>query len=606
MRSRSSSRALSGGLLAASLLFSSALAGASPGTDCNGNGIPDSDDIANGTSQDCNGDGIPDECPNCPPLDLVFVMDTSGSMSDEGQALCATIGQVVTDLGAQGINVQTTILGITAGPSGNFPCLVDSVENLYGPDVPGNPPPGEEQLDDSEDWAPATAVVAERHPWIVGAVRVVVPISDEGPENGDPCNDPGKDRDSLENAIAVALANGVIVSPIAGTGSDACVTGLMDDLAAATGGVSFVSTDPDLDLPGAIAALVLDACQAASDCNQNGIPDECEPDSDGDGIPDDCDQDAADLDCSEFDRYEDLTPADTLTVVTSAHDPELEQGYLWVAAVDEVGQPVAFDHLIGQAIQINGIEAFSYSTQALDFRAVPVEGAPTDLDGDGILDLNGLEYERAPGRLLVPRFFGQAPGGVQSELVLIALSGGRAFTSVADFWIANDNEVIFSAEYSFRCWDKVPLLEVSQAFGNTFLADFSGDDPAESIGGLESGWFRVQGALANSSAATLVDPAVYAVLVERRGNVAVADLPFELCTRAGHLLPAAVTGDQEEAAGEPGEDCDARPVRRRPASLLLYPEFDNRAGELTVISVTNANARVGTRVHFVYIGRYGL
>ena len=30
--------------------------------DCNGNGIPDPDDIANGTSQDCNGNGIPDSC----------------------------------------------------------------------------------------------------------------------------------------------------------------------------------------------------------------------------------------------------------------------------------------------------------------------------------------------------------------------------------------------------------------------------------------------------------------------------------------------------------------------------------------------------------------
>ena len=30
--------------------------------DCNGNGIPDHNDIANGTSKDCNGNGIPDEC----------------------------------------------------------------------------------------------------------------------------------------------------------------------------------------------------------------------------------------------------------------------------------------------------------------------------------------------------------------------------------------------------------------------------------------------------------------------------------------------------------------------------------------------------------------
>jgi hypothetical protein len=32
------------------------------GSDCNGNGIYDNEDIANGTSLDCNGNGVPDEC----------------------------------------------------------------------------------------------------------------------------------------------------------------------------------------------------------------------------------------------------------------------------------------------------------------------------------------------------------------------------------------------------------------------------------------------------------------------------------------------------------------------------------------------------------------
>ena len=32
------------------------------GEDCNRNGVADSLDIANGTSQDCNGNGVPDEC----------------------------------------------------------------------------------------------------------------------------------------------------------------------------------------------------------------------------------------------------------------------------------------------------------------------------------------------------------------------------------------------------------------------------------------------------------------------------------------------------------------------------------------------------------------
>jgi hypothetical protein len=33
-----------------------------PGPDCNANGIPDAEDLANGTSQDCNDNGVPDEC----------------------------------------------------------------------------------------------------------------------------------------------------------------------------------------------------------------------------------------------------------------------------------------------------------------------------------------------------------------------------------------------------------------------------------------------------------------------------------------------------------------------------------------------------------------
>jgi hypothetical protein len=33
-----------------------------PAPDCNANGIPDSQDLLNGTSEDCNGNGIPDEC----------------------------------------------------------------------------------------------------------------------------------------------------------------------------------------------------------------------------------------------------------------------------------------------------------------------------------------------------------------------------------------------------------------------------------------------------------------------------------------------------------------------------------------------------------------
>ena len=44
---------------------------------------------------------------------------------------------------------------------------------------------------------------------------------------------------------------------------------------------------------------------------------------------------------------------------------------------------------------------------------------------------------------------------------------------------------------------------------------------------------------------------------------------------------------------------------RNAGSLLLYPEFDNRMGTVTVVTVTNTDAAgSAVDVEFVYIGRY--
>jgi hypothetical protein len=54
--------------------------------DCNGNGVPDSDDIANGTSADCDSNGVPDECQiaDDPSLDCDWnsVLDTCDLQAD--------------------------------------------------------------------------------------------------------------------------------------------------------------------------------------------------------------------------------------------------------------------------------------------------------------------------------------------------------------------------------------------------------------------------------------------------------------------------------------------------------------------------------------------
>ena len=65
-----------------------------PITDCNGNGIDDAIDIANGTSEDCNGNGVPDECDDDRDGDGV-IDDCDGcpddpSKSDAGICGCGT------------------------------------------------------------------------------------------------------------------------------------------------------------------------------------------------------------------------------------------------------------------------------------------------------------------------------------------------------------------------------------------------------------------------------------------------------------------------------------------------------------------------------------
>lgn len=255
-------------------------------------------------------------------------------------------------------------------------------------------------------------------------------------------------------------------------------------------------------------------------------------------------------DCSEQDASELLTPRDTITTTSVAHAPTPAQGYAYAYARSSVnGMPVTFNHLVGSEMVIDGISPLIYNVSPIVFRGLTDQGTTTDLDFDGVRDLNGVEYGEVPDEIVIPRFFGQQDHlGVgppfRSELIMIGLTG-RQFTTTLAFTIFNDNEQGFSAQHTFFCWDRVRLIDISGAFVDEWLRRNTNHDEGEIVGmsNVESGWILIDGSVATSSVTSVSDPAFLAILVET-GRVGSASLPFGIGSQDnGDLLPSSLFGD---------------------------------------------------------------
>jgi hypothetical protein len=218
---------------------------------------------------------------------MVFILDTSGSMSNDQPAVCdeliAWLDEVLPEIAT--LDARLLALGIT--DVALTPCAEGTVAEEFGNSVPGDPGfcPGPLYL---EDWGPGTAIVADAFGWAEGALRAIVTVSDEGPCNGYPCHDPGNDRHSAANAIAVANDNVVVVYAVTGLGADGCVIDLADALAEGTGGEAFHREEgfEDTEIADSIADELARRLAWCNDLNGNLVPDDCEipGDLDGDGM----------------------------------------------------------------------------------------------------------------------------------------------------------------------------------------------------------------------------------------------------------------------------------------------------------------------------------
>jgi hypothetical protein len=236
--------------------------------------------------------------------------------------------------------------------------------------------------------------------------------------------------------------------------------------------------------------------------------------------------------CQEFNRTRTLTANDEISVVTKFDNPNMVKGYCYVFAKNKTtGHATSFNYLIGTelvfiagSVDQHPIGVGIYEVEPWSFKAIPPTGSDTDLPHgnnppNGLRDLDGIEYQAAPDKLLFPRFLGQnGPFSVSEDLVLINLTGGALFNATVDFLVFNDNEEAFSAQYEFTCWTRVHLDDISLVFDNAFLLT-TNQDPNEIPGTTpttanETGWFWINGDNASSTAAQFQDPAILASFIE--------------------------------------------------------------------------------------------
>ena len=161
---------------------------------------------------------LPEGCAACSALDVVFTFDTSPSMDPVNQAMCDLTADLVQALADDGIPINSRFWGIS--DEGVATCLTSNVAAELGNIVPGSPPSFMSTLDQCDDglagprenWGPAVALVASELDWDEDAVRLLIPVVDEGSYCGDPVND--FDIESVYYARQIAAQNDVVVSPL--------------------------------------------------------------------------------------------------------------------------------------------------------------------------------------------------------------------------------------------------------------------------------------------------------------------------------------------------------------------------------------------------------
>jgi hypothetical protein len=171
--------------------------------------------------------------------------------------------------------------------------------------------------------------------------------------------------------------------------------------------------------------------------------------------------------------------------ITAVPVPPCDKGYLIVWVVDQFGQPIKFDGLVGDAIIREG------DNSAGAYNAIPIQASPflntgdlTDVNMDGHLDFDGSEYSILTGKVIgtvrynVPNPFGG--NQVETFLTLLTLdvrSNRINNPTFVDLDFFNESESVRSNFTLFFCWEEVSLTDIDEGlvfdpFGASMFGNF--------------------------------------------------------------------------------------------------------------------------------------
>lgn len=214
--------------------------------------------------------------------------------------------------------------------------------------------------------------------------------------------------------------------------------------------------------------------------------------------------------CFLFDRVEALTPADTLSVLTTCHNATFgsQEGYLVVYAENPTlfQTPWSHNHLLGSELVVTS-SGIAYSMDAIALKSPVAAGQATDLNSNMARDFDGAEYEQLADRLYISSFIAIA----ESALTLINFTGTDHDVNRVLFSVWNDYEFPLSATVEFNCWFEARLSSISTLFTNSFLAS-TPNDPADLDVGcdgyddLETGWAIIQSLGVRNAGGVLISP----------------------------------------------------------------------------------------------------